>query len=48
MPKLVVGWQLTPQEREAWDRLLSGLVDACAKAGLGRLELGSIRWSSSA
>lgn len=42
IPKLVVDWQLTPWEREAYERVLAGLVEACAKTGLGRLDFGPL------
>jgi choline dehydrogenase-like flavoprotein len=42
MPKLVVDWQLTQPERDAFERALGGLVDACSEAGLGRLEFGPL------
>jgi choline dehydrogenase-like flavoprotein len=42
IPKLVVDWRLTPFERDAYERVLAGLVDACAKTRLGRLDFGPL------
>jgi choline dehydrogenase-like flavoprotein len=42
MPKLVVDWRLTSWEQESFQRLLRGLTDACAQAGIGRLEFGPL------
>jgi choline dehydrogenase-like flavoprotein len=40
MPRLVVDWRLAAFDHEAFPRILRGLTDACAGAGIGRLEFG--------
>jgi choline dehydrogenase-like flavoprotein len=40
MPKLVVEWRLSRLDRESFGRMLDGLKDAFAKAGIGTLDFG--------
>lgn len=40
-PRLVVDWQLTPFDQEVFQKVLRGLADAFAEAGIGTLDFGA-------